>query len=81
MSELSTWVTVIASVISAFAAWRMWKFSDATLRLQQTIEYEKIPSVPIWYNGTEELTPKILGGMTFINIGKESLPSRRILIN
>lgn len=80
MNEISTWVTAIASGISAFAAWRMWKVSESTHSLQATVESAKKPLVHVWYNGPQSLTPKVYGGMTLINIGKESLPVRRLRI-
>ncbi|MDZ4676288.1 MAG: hypothetical protein SGI74_02170 [Oligoflexia bacterium] len=87
MSDLSTWVmlvatgvSAVATVVSALAAWRMWKVSESTLNLQASVEVTKKPLVHIWYNGTQSLTPKVFGGMTIINIGKESLPVRRLRI-
>lgn len=80
MSDLSTWVMAIASVVSAWAAWQMWKVSRNSLNLQASVENTKKPLVHVWYNGTQNLTPKVFGGMTFINIGKESLPVRRLRI-
>ncbi len=87
MSEISTWammaatlVSAVATVVSAIAALRMWKVSQNTLSLQASVENTKKPLVHVWYNGTQNLTPKVFGGMTFINIGKESLPVRRLRI-
>lgn len=80
MNSLSVWVSAIASFISAVAAWKMWKVSESTLSLQASVEDAKKPLVHVWYNGTQSLTPKVYGGMTFINIGKESLPIRRLRI-
>lgn len=80
MSELSTLIAALASAVSAFAAWRMWKVSESTHFLQASVESTKKPLVHVWYNGTQSLTPKVFGGMTLINIGKESLPVRRFRI-
>lgn len=80
MSELSTLVAALASAVSAFAAWRMWKVSENTHSLQASVENTKKPLVHVWYNGTQSLTPKVFGGMTLINIGKESLPVRKFRI-
>lgn len=76
MRDVSIWITSIASVASALAAWRMWKVSQSTLSLQETIEKEKQPLISIWINSstTEELK------FTMINLGKAALPIRSLSI-
>ena len=72
-NNYSPLISAIATVVSAYVAFRFF-------HLQKAIENSKNPFVHIWYNGTENLTPKVLGGITIVNVGKESLPVRRFRI-
>ena len=80
MSELSTLVVAIASAMSAFAAWRMWKVSQSTLNLQASVEKSKMPLVHIWYNRHSIADGKTIGTFTLVNIGGSSLPIRTMRV-
>lgn len=80
MNELSTWVTAIASVISAVTAWRMWKVSQNTLSLQASVENAKMPLVHIWYNRHNISNGKAIGTFTLVNIGGSPLPIRTLRV-
>jgi hypothetical protein len=80
MSDISTWVTAIASVISAVAAWRMWKVSQNTLRLQASVENARKPLVHIWYNSHSIADGKTIGTFTLVNIGGSPLPVRTLRV-
>jgi len=78
MNEFSTWVTVIATCISAWAAWAMWKVSKRTLVLQHSIEDSKKPLAHIWYNTQGNIDGQKAHSFTFLNIGSSPLPIRSL---
>lgn len=78
MSDLATWIIVIATCVSSWAAWAMWKVSKHTLELQHTIEESKTPLVQIWFDNSYQSFEGIVGQLTFINLGKEALPIRTL---
>lgn len=80
MSGLSTWVTAIASVVSAWAAYAMWRVSKNTLNLQASVEASKKPLVHIWYNGTPRSDLGHIQTFTMVNIGGSALPIRTLRI-
>lgn len=80
MSDISAWVTAIASVISAVAAWRMWRVSQNTHSLQASVENAKKPIVHIWYNRHSIADGKTIGTFTLVNIGGSPLPIRTLRV-
>lgn len=72
MNDLSTWVTAIASTVSAWAACAMWKVSRNTLNLQASVESAKEPKVYAWFKDSKFLT--------LTNLGKETLPIRELKV-
>lgn len=78
MSDLSTSVTAIASAVSAWAAYAMWRVSRSTLNLQASVEKAKEPKVHIWFNGQIMLTPKVVSSLSIVNIGQTALPIRTL---
>ena len=87
MSDLSTWVmlaativSAVATVVSAVAAWRMWKVSQSNLNLQVSVESAKKPLVHIWYNRHSIADGKTIGTFTLVNIGGSPLPIRTLRV-
>lgn len=78
--DSSTWITTIASAVSAVASWQMWQVSKNTLKLQESIESVNSPKVYIWFNGQIAPPPKIIYSLSFVNIGKTALPIRTLRI-
>jgi hypothetical protein len=77
MNDLSIWVTAIASVFSAGAAYAMWRVSRNTLNLQASVEDAKKPSVQLWLNPNKDETT---GHLTIVNIGGTTMPIRSLRI-
>lgn len=79
MSDLSTWITAIASAVSAWAAYAMWRVSRSLYHLQASVEEARKPLVHIWVNnvifGSEQ---KETASVSLINIGRTPLPIRTL---
>tara|TARA_R110002049_G_scaffold209537_1_gene380430 strand:- start:816 stop:1307 length:492 start_codon:yes stop_codon:yes gene_type:complete len=72
MNNIFSWLTIIASGVSAVAAWAMWRVSKNLYALQKSIEESKKPIVHFWCDNNNLLT--------LANIGKEPLPIRTIRV-
>jgi hypothetical protein len=72
MSDLSIWVTAIASAISAWAACAMWKVSRNLYDLQSSVESSREPKIHFWCNNNKHLT--------LLNVGKEPLAIRTLRV-
>jgi hypothetical protein len=72
MSDISTWVTAIATAISAWAAYAMWKVSKSLYDLQSSVESSKEPKIHFWCNSNKHFT--------LLNLGKEPLAIRTLRV-
>lgn len=68
--DWSSWVTAISTVVSTGVGYFVWRISQKLYDLQKSVEESKNPKVHFWCNGTNSIN--------IINIGKESLPIRRL---
>jgi len=80
VNDLSPLISALASCISGFVGWQVWKVSRNMYNLQNAIEIERKPLVYLWSNGVQSLTPNVECLLSFVNIGKESLPIKEIEI-
>ncbi len=80
MIDLSTWITAIASAISAWAAYAIWRVSRNTLNLQASVEDAKKPLVHIWYNGIPRSDLGHIQTFTMVNIGGSAMPIRTLRV-
>lgn len=68
--DWSAWITAIATVVSTGVGYFVWLVSQNLYDLQKSVEEAKNPKVHFWCNGTNSIN--------VINIGKESMPIRRL---
>lgn len=80
LTIVATTVSAIATIISALAAWRMWKVSKSTLDLQASVENAKKPLIHIWFNGEEIQAPVKVFSLSLVNLGQTSMPIRKIRV-
>ena len=70
-SKLTDWVSALGAVISGYIAFKVY-------HLDKRVSDEGKARVSVWFDNSLETFDGVLGELTFINLGKESLPVRKI---
>lgn len=69
--RLTEWLSAIGALISGYIAYKVFL-------LDEKVSEGAKPRVSIWFDNSYQTFDGILGELTFINLGKESLPIRTL---
>lgn len=70
--RLTEWVSAFGAIVSGYIAYKIYL-------LDKKFSEEGKPLVSIWFDNTYQTFDGILGELTLINLGKESLPIRTLV--
>lgn len=70
--DIQSWISAVATGVSAIAAVFTWKVSRNLYHLQKSIEDSKKATLHFWCNSNDNLT--------LLNVGKEAMPIRTLRV-